>query len=59
MTAIFAAKNFPVEYILIIIAGFLGVIGSVITLIKEDDTNTGELLVLISMSTNILLFFVW
>lgn len=59
MTAIFAANKFPVEYILIITAGFLGVIGSAITLIKKDDTNTGELLVLISMSTDILLFFVW
>lgn len=35
MTAIFEANKFPVEYILIIIAGFLGVIGSVITLIKN------------------------
>ncbi|WP_343001837.1 hypothetical protein [Intestinibacter bartlettii] len=59
MTAIFEANKFPVEYILIIIAGFLGVIGSVITLIKKYDTNTGELLVLISMSINIFLFFVW
>lgn len=59
MTAIFAGDKFPVEYILIITAGFLGVIGSLITLIKKDDTNTGELLVLISMSTDILLFFVW
>ena len=59
MTTIFEANKFPVEYILIIIAGFLGVIGSVITLIKKYDTNTGELLVLISMSINIFLFFVW
>lgn len=59
MTAIFKTNKFPVEYILIIIAGFLGVIGSVITLIKKYDTNTGELLVLISMSINIFLFFVW
>ncbi len=56
MTTIFEANKFPVEYILIIIAGFLGVIGSVITLIKKYDTNTGELLVLISMSINIFLF---
>ena len=59
VTAKFEVNKIPVEYILIIIAGFLGVIGSIFTLTKKDDTNTGELLVLIAMSINIFLFFVW
>ena len=59
VTAKFEVNRIPVEYILIIIAGFLGVIGSIFTLTKKDDTNTGELLVLIAMSINIFLFFVW
>ena len=59
VTAKFEVNRIPVEYILIIIAGFLGVIGSIFTLTKKDDTNTGELLVLVAMSITIFFLFVW